>query len=153
VPVDWRNLRRPKRDMIWVAAAGPGAILLMGLAWGLLVRAVLVTPDLDTWIGMPLLLMGIAGVFINTVLMVLNLLPLPPLDGGRVVTGLLPTPWAVKFARIEPYGIIILLLLLFTGALQWLIAPAFYGVLLALSGVTGLAGSQYLELLKVLMGG
>ncbi len=153
VPVDWRNLHRPRRDMVWVAAAGPGANLVMALAWGLLARAVLVTPEASPWIAMPLLLMGIAGVFINTILLVLNLLPLPPLDGGRVVTGLLPAPWAVKFARIEPYGIIILVLLLLSGALQWLIAPAFYWVLALLSGVTGLGAGQYLDLLRSLMGG
>ena len=101
VPVDWRNFKHPKQDMAWVAVAGPASNLLMALAWALAAR-VARGLSADNWIALPLLFMGVAGIFINTILMVLNLLPLPPLDGGRVVTGLLPGPYAYQFARIEP---------------------------------------------------
>ena len=89
VPINWRNLHQPKRDMAIVAGAGPAANLLMAMAWALLVRAGLLMGET----GMALVYMGVAGIFINTVLMVLNLLPLPPLDGGRVMTSLLPGSW------------------------------------------------------------
>jgi len=123
VPVNPRNLRNPRRDMAIVAAAGPGVNLLMAFGWSLL--AVFSThlgnsaPD----VALPLVFMSAAGVFINVILMALNLLPLPPLDGGRVLTGLLPLDLARKYARIEPYGLPILIALLVTGALGWLIWP------------------------------
>ncbi len=122
VPVDWRNFKRPKQDMAWVAAAGPASNLLMALAWALAARVAL-GMSADNWIALPLLFMGVAGIFINTILMVLNLLPLPPLDGGRVVTGLLPAPYAYQFARIEPYGFFILVALLVTGVLGIVMWP------------------------------
>jgi len=122
VPVDWRNFRRPKQDMAWVAAAGPAANLLMALGWALLARIALALPA-DNWVALPLLFMGVAGIFINTVLMVLNLLPLPPLDGGRVLTGLLPGRYAYQFARIEPYGVWILIALLISGVLGIVLWP------------------------------
>ena len=90
VPINWKNLRHPKRDMALVAVAGPGANLLMAIAWALLARLGLLLGET----GMALIYMGVAGITINIILMVLNLLPLPPLDGGRVMTGLLPGPWA-----------------------------------------------------------
>ncbi len=81
VPVNFANLRRPKQDMLWVAAAGPGANLLMALIWAGMIKVAFIMPD---GIRIPLALMGGAGVFINAVLMALNLIPLPPLDGGRI---------------------------------------------------------------------
>jgi Zn-dependent protease len=122
VPVDWRNFKHPKQDMAWVAAAGPAANLLMALGWALLARIALALPA-DNWVALPLLFMGVAGIFINTVLMVLNLLPLPPLDGGRVLTGLLPGRYAYQFARIEPYGVWILIALLISGVLGIVLWP------------------------------
>jgi Zn-dependent protease len=122
VPVDWRNFRRPKQDMAWVAVAGPVSNLAMAVAWALALRIAANLPA-DSWVAMPLLYMGVAGIFVNTILMVLNLLPLPPLDGGRVLTGVLPSPYAYHFARIEPYGMWILIILLFTGLLGWLLWP------------------------------
>ncbi len=123
VPVTWENLRQPKRDMALVAVAGPLANLLMVFGWLIVTKVGLATLQDLPAVGQPLLLMGVAGVFINTVLMVLNLLPLPPLDGGRVVTGLLPGPLAWKFSRIEPYGFAILLLLFFTNVLGKIMWP------------------------------
>jgi Zn-dependent protease len=118
VPVTWENLKKPKRDMALVAAAGPGANLAMALLWALIMKAgiTMSAGELD-WLGRPLAYMGFAGIQINVVLMILNLLPLPPLDGGRILTGVLPGPLAWKVSRIEPYGFIILLLLLTTGLL------------------------------------
>jgi len=121
VPVTWSNLRRPKRDMALVALAGPGANLIMALAWGAIGRLATYIPS--PWVSRPLIYMGIAGITINIVLMVLNLLPLPPLDGSRVVSGLLRGSLARGYSRIEPYGIWILLLLVATGALGWILGP------------------------------
>ncbi|QKT04762.1 site-2 protease family protein [Ectothiorhodospiraceae bacterium 2226] len=123
VPVTWQNLRKPKRDMILVALAGPGANLLMAVAWALVARLGLMLMGEMPWLGLPLLYMGAAGILINIILMVLNLLPLPPLDGGRVVSGLLPGPLSWRFDRLEPFGLFILLGLLATGVLGMILWP------------------------------
>jgi len=121
VPVNFSALRRPKQDMLWVALAGPGANLFMALMWGFVIRLGLAMSESD--LSRPMILMGEAGIKINIVLMVLNLLPLPPLDGGRIAVSLLPLRTAQSFARIEPYGFMILLLLLITGVLGAIIGP------------------------------
>jgi len=122
VPVTWENLRNPKRDMTLVALAGPMANLLMVFLWaGVMKIGILLINTLPS-LAQPMVYMAVAGVFINTILMVLNLIPLPPLDGGRIVTGLLPGPLSWKFSRIEPYGFLILLILFFShilGKLMW----------------------------------
>jgi len=122
VPVTWENLHNPKRDMTLVALAGPLANLLMVILWAGLMRLGIILVDASPWLAEPIIYMAVAGVFINTILMVLNLIPLPPLDGGRIVTGLLPGPLSWQFSRIEPYGFLILLILFFThilGKLMW----------------------------------
>ena len=121
VPVNFSALRRPKQDMLWVALAGPAANLFMALLWGFAIRLGVAMPDSD--LSRPMILMGEAGIKINIVLLVLNLLPLPPLDGGRVAVSLLPLRMAQNYARIEPYGFMILLLLLLTGVLGTIIGP------------------------------
>lgn len=126
VPVNFTNLRRPKRDMLWVAAAGPAANLLMAFFWALVIKFGLAIPESS--FATPMILMGIAGIQINVILMVLNLLPLPPLDGGRMAVSLLPQRIAQQFSRIEPYGFIILLLLLFSGVLGAVVWPAIMSV-------------------------
>jgi Zn-dependent protease len=121
VPVDFGRLRNPKKDMLWVAAAGPGANLVMALGWALLLKLAVGMPDNPY--SLPLGEMARAGVNVNTVLMLLNLLPLPPLDGGRIAVSLLPHRAAWQFAKLEPYGFVILLLLLFTGLLDFWLIP------------------------------
>jgi Zn-dependent protease len=123
VPVTWENLRHPKRDMIFVAAAGPAANLLMALGWGLVAKLGTLLPPGWNWASVPMQLMGEIGIFINVLLMVFNLLPLPPLDGGRVAVGLLPGRLAWQLSRVEPYGFFILLGLMLTGLLWVVIHP------------------------------
>jgi len=116
VPVDFGRLRNPKRDMLWVAAAGPGANLLMAILWTFVIKAMQGVPP--NYFTEPIVLMAHGGIIINAVLMVLNLLPLPPLDGGRIAVSLLPHRLAYRFARIEPFGMIILIVLMFLGVLN-----------------------------------
>jgi len=117
VPVNFANLRRPKQDMLWVAAAGPLSNLAMALLWAFVFKLgsglALSNPG-ATW----LILVGACGIFVNVIFMVLNLLPLPPLDGGRIAVSLLPNRAAFKFAQLERYGLIILIALLATHVLD-----------------------------------
>lgn len=119
VPVDWGSLRKPKRDMIWVAAAGPGVNLAMAVVWALLYRVLSAAGVQENYFY----LVAQAGISVNLVFMALNLLPIPPLDGGRIVSGLLPTRMSMAYSRIEPYGLFILLALMFTGALSFFLRP------------------------------
>jgi Zn-dependent protease len=129
VPVDFSRLRDPKRDMLWVAAAGPASNLAMAIFWVLMYKF---SASVNSFVGVPLALMAQAGILINTVLMVLNLLPLPPLDGGRIAVSLLPSNLAWRYARIEPYGFVILIVLLLTGVLGLVLEPAIRLVIAAL---------------------
>lgn len=121
VPVIFGRLRNPKRDMLWVAAAGPAMNLLMALAWAGLFKLALLIPA--NMYSEPLGKMSVIGINVNLVLMVLNLLPLPPLDGGRIAVSLLPHALSVKYAQLERWGFPILLLLLFTGILATIMGP------------------------------
>ena len=134
VPVTVRRLRSPKRDMAVVAAAGPAVNLAMALIWALVLVLSHRSIHALQSVAEPLLLMAVAGVFVNLVLMAINLLPVPPLDGGRVVTGLLPLAAARVYARIEPFGMIILILLLVSGALGMILGPAVFGAIRLLPG-------------------
>jgi len=121
VPVNYSALRRPKQNMMWVAAAGPGANLAMALAWALLLKFADALPSSQVSVAMRLVC--VAGIQVNVVLMVLNLLPILPLDGGRILASLLPHRMAWQYARLEPWGFPILLLLLFSGYLGVLLRP------------------------------
>lgn len=123
VPVEWRNLRRPKQDMAWVALAGPGANLVMMLLWGGFGKLAVSFQHVFKGFTEPMLYMAVAGIGINIVLMVLNMLPLPPLDGSRVVSSFLPPRREEQYNRLEPYGFIILIILVVTGVLGWFLWP------------------------------
>ncbi|PID50476.1 MAG: site-2 protease family protein [Proteobacteria bacterium] len=122
VPVNTRNLKQPRRDMALVAVAGPLSNLLMALFWVVLL-AVFAHTLHQTSLGYGFTQMASIGLIFNLVLMVLNLLPLPPLDGGRVLAGVVPRTVADWLDRIEPYGFMILLGLLFLGVLDRIIGP------------------------------
>ncbi len=147
VPVNFGNLRHPKRDMLWVAAAGPGANLAMALFWVLMVKLSFSDAAGALPFALPLALMGAAGVMVNVIFMVLNLLPIPPLDGGRIVASLLPHRQAYQFSRIEPYGFFIILALMFTHVLDVVLWPL---VTIAIQGVAALADISVLDLYKLL---
>jgi len=150
VPVDARYFRRPVRDMAWVAAAGPGINLLMALAWALLAKLVLIglgagepTSSMASPLTSPIaaeyaLRVAVAGIVVNVALMVLNLLPLPPLDGSRVVTALLPPSIGWRYAQLERYGLWILLILLFSGVLGAIVRPVTAWMLKSIVTIFGL---------------
>ena len=126
VPVNFSALRHPKKDMLWVALAGPAANLFMALFWGAMYKVGFMFPG--SYFAEPLLGMADFGVTINAVLMVLNLLPLPPLDGGRIAISLLPHRQSYQLAKVEPYGIVILILLAVVPVggqpvLSWVLSP------------------------------
>ena len=133
VPVNFGRLRNPKRDMLWVAAAGPGANLLMAILWAFVAKAMQGVPA--NYFTEPVLLMARGGIIVNAVLMVLNLLPLPPLDGGRIAVSLLPPKLAYRFARVEPFGMIILLVLMLLGVLGKVMWPFIAGFIALLASV------------------
>ena len=123
VPVVFERLYRPRRDMALVALAGPVANLLMGIAWALVVRLAVVYHVQLGSLANPLVYMGLAGIFVNTIIMVLNLLPLPPLDGGRILVSALPPPLANIVSRVEPFGLLVMVALLASGTLWSVLGP------------------------------
>jgi Zn-dependent protease len=122
VPVDPRNFKNPLHDMAIVALAGPVSNLLMAVGWALVARLGVTIGAGAEAISLPLIYTGVAGISINLVLALINLLPIPPLDGSRILTGILPSYWAWQYNRLERYGFIILLLLLYTNLLGAILA-------------------------------
>ena len=123
VPINWARLQKPRRDMALVAAAGPISNLLMALIWAACFKiATMLHPETSVP-ALFLLLVGQAGVLINLVLAFLNLIPIPPLDGSRIVFSLLPPRQAAHYLKIEPFGFYILIALMFTGVLGWILDP------------------------------
>ena len=149
VPVNFANLRRPKQDMFWVAAAGPFSNLVMALGWAFAYKAGMAlapgNPPL-AW----LVFVGACGIFVNVIFMALNLLPLPPLDGGRIAVSLLPHRLAWKFAKIERYGFIILLVLLLTGLLGYILWPMITLSIKAIGALFNIAPADLFRLLQAL---
>jgi len=135
VPVNFGNLRNPKRDMFWVAGAGPFANFLMAVGWGLLLKAAAPGGILAS---NGLMQMASAGIQINLMLLALNLLPILPLDGGRIAVSLLPHSIASSYARMEPYGFMIVILLLATGVLGYLMQPILHVAEALLRAILGL---------------
>ena len=136
VPVDFSRLRHPKSDMLWVAAAGPAANLFMAFFWAFMLKMAWLMPGND--FTLPLSEMSKIGIMVNCVLMVLNLFPLPPLDGGRIAVSLLPHKLAWKFAQLERWGFPILLVLLFTGILGEIMNPLVIFAARAIETIFGL---------------
>ncbi len=132
VPVEWGNLRKPKRDMAWVALAGPGANMAMALMWMIMAIVLRGTGIEEAFF----LQMAEAGVWINLLIFAFNLLPIPPLDGGRVMTSMLPHQYAYKYAQIEPYGFFIVLGLLFLKLLHYWVIPVMAIANIALQLIT-----------------
>lgn len=140
VPVDWRNLRNPKRDMAIVAAAGPVSNLLMACLWGLIAKITyMLTHDPQSL----LILMGAAGIIINLILAILNFIPIPPLDGSRVMSSLLPPRMAYQYNLLEPYGFFIIVALLITGILPKIMGPPFMALLSFIAELFALPGQMF----------
>ena len=130
VPVRFGNLRNPKRDMIWVALAGPMANLIMALGWGIVLYLLQGVGVTETFF----LKMCQGGLFVNVVLFAFNLFPLPPLDGGRILVGLLPFKQAQLVSRIEPFGFFIVIALVFAGIVNtWWMQPVMSATFAALN--------------------
>jgi len=149
VPVNFANLRRPKQDMLWVAAAGPLSNLAMALLWAFVFKLgsglALSNPG-ATW----LILVGACGIFVNVIFMVLNLLPLPPLDGGRIAVSLLPHRLAWRYAQVERYGFLILMLLLFSGLLGLILWPMIHLSIACVGALFGIAPGDLYRLIQAL---
>ena len=135
VPVDFRNLRKPKQDMAWVAIAGPGSNLIMAFIWAALIKIILLSGGATQGPLLALLEMCKVGVQINAFLMILNLIPIPPLDGSRVMTALLPPQLAYRYSKLEQVGLIIIIVLLITGLLTKILMPFFYGFISLISHI------------------
>ena len=129
VPVNFSNLNNPKKDMMWVAFAGPGSNLVMAIIWAI-VLGFFQSPGNSY--GVFINGMAQVGIMINLILMLLNLLPIPPLDGGRMAVSILPSPWSYKLASIEQYGMFIIIFLFISGflsAILWPLVSFFQGLL------------------------
>jgi Zn-dependent protease len=138
VPVDPRNFKNPRHDMAVVALAGPISNLLMAVGWALIARIGVTVGVQADFISLPLIYTGVAGISINLVLAILNLLPIPPLDGSRILTGILPSYWAWQYNRLERYGFVILLLLLYTNVLGKILAYPLFIVQQVFFSIAGL---------------
>ena len=134
VPVNFGNLRHPKRDMLWVAAAGPGSNFVMALAWAVLLG---MASGGGLLASAGLQYMASVGVLINVSLMVLNLLPILPLDGGRIALSLMPRSLAIPYSNTERFGFMLVIVLLVTGALSVVMRPLFRGAMGVIEAITG----------------
>ena len=123
VPINASRLRNPRRDMFLVAAAGPGVNVVMAVGWALVTALALKGLDGGWALAEPLALMGQVGIFVNLILAVFNLLPILPLDGGRMLVAVLPAAWGDRLSRLEPWGLPIVVVLLVSGVLAAILVP------------------------------
>ncbi len=150
VPVDARNLHNPKKDMMWVALAGPVSNFIMAVLWAVFLNISVLFVDSRSSISMFFLLMPVAGITINVILGVLNLLPIPPLDGGRIMAGILPPAASMQYSKIEPYGFFIIIALMLSGMLSSIIFPVVNLFLIVLSAISGLDIEVFYRLLNAI---
>jgi len=150
VPVNQQQLHHPRRDMILVALAGPLSNLLMSIIWALSMKLGLWLSLYFPLAGEIIIYMGAAGVFINAAIMMLNILPLPPLDGGRILIGIMPQYLSDRFKRIEPFGMPVLLVLIFSGMAAKLIWPMMIVAMAVATHVSSLPVGLLTDALRVL---
>ena len=150
VPVDARNLHNPKKDMMWVALAGPVSNFIMAVLWAVFLNISVLFVDSRSSISMFFLLMPVAGITVNVILGVLNLLPIPPLDGGRIMAGILPPAASMQYSKIEPYGFFIIIALMLSGMLSSIIFPVVNLFLIVLSTISGLDIEVFYRLLSAI---
>ena len=136
VPVNFNNLRHPKRDMLWVAAAGPGSNLLQAALWATL--AMMLSPLAANSVATYWFSVAEAGILVNVVFAILNLFPILPLDGGRILASVLPNKLSYAYQGTERFGMIILIALIVTGILGKLLSPLVYGTVVAIYSIFGL---------------
>ena len=137
VPVNFAQLHHPRRDMALVAAAGPAANLVMAIFWLFVIKLASLLPESSSGLAYILFYMALFGVLVNIVLMIFNLIPIPPADGGRIAAGILPPQAAQALSRLEPYGLIILVVLLATGIIGKLLQPVIQSVLKLIQTIIG----------------
>lgn len=150
VPVNQARLHKPKTDMALVAVAGPLSNLIMAILWALLMKVGIWLSGTSLMLAQILIIVGAAGVFINSALMMLNLLPFPPLDGGRILVGVLPKKYGHMISRIEPWGLPILLILIFSGLLGKIVWPMMMTGMAAATYISGLPLGLLSDALRVL---
>jgi len=152
VPVNEKNLNSPKRDMILVAAAGPAANLIMSIIWAIIMKLGYMLSATQPDAGLVLVYMGAAGIFINAAVMMLNLLPLPPLDGGRILIGLLPERFSLVLSKIEPWGFMILVTMIITGLVAKIVWPMMVIEMTVVTHLVGTPAELFINALRVLLG-
>jgi len=126
VPINPRNFQHRRRDMLLVAIAGPFTNLLMAFIWGGIMKLGLIMMGVNNSWALPIVLMGQAGILINVVLMVFNLIPIPPLDGSHFISALIPGRWAYHYDKVGRFGFFIVLLLIVTGVLIYILGPPIF---------------------------
>jgi len=152
VPVFEKNLNNPGRDMILVAAAGPLANFIMSVMWAAIMKLGYILSATYADVGLILVYMGSAGIFINAAVMMLNLLPFPPLDGGRILIGLLPKPYSQALAKVEPWGFVILVVMIIFGVVAKLIWPMMVVEMAAVTYMLDTPAELFLDALRFLLG-